>query len=194
MKITVESRFSVSLTLRKDLSMSSNLRASSGSCDRISPPTKIPSRYNHLRWQINHSSRTSLIRDKVFSHTCTAGRNGPTNLYAQPSIFTLKNKIIKTLIMLTSDGSLLWKCWNGSIILEWPISSHLLLSIQNKTYFKTLFHTKLGSPQGKKIYIKICSTHVQEAQVITSLLGFTSFILHLVTWIIVLIEIEYCKA
>ena len=50
-----------SLTFLNVLSMMSNFFASSGSCDLMSPPTKIPSRYIHLRW-------TSI-------HTCTHMQN-----------------------------------------------------------------------------------------------------------------------
>lgn len=62
-----------------DLSMSSNLFASSGSCILMSPPTKIPSRYSHLFCNCSHNSSTSEMVCMVDSHFCTVSRKGPMN-------------------------------------------------------------------------------------------------------------------
>ena len=47
--------YNCQLTFLNVLSMRSNFFASSGSCDLMSPPTKIPSRYIHLRWTSIHT-------------------------------------------------------------------------------------------------------------------------------------------
>ena len=46
------------------LSMAANLRASSGSCCRMSSDEKMPSRYCHRVWTVNH---TSIVSDTWFS-------------------------------------------------------------------------------------------------------------------------------
>jgi hypothetical protein len=69
-----------SMIFKNVLSISSNFLASPGNWLRMSPPTKIPSRYNHLRWVTVHSSMMSLIRARVRSHFWTVFRNGPMNL------------------------------------------------------------------------------------------------------------------
>lgn len=69
------------LTSLNFLSMLSNFLASSGNCERMSPPMNILSRYIHFRCTSNHTCATNIFTGRILWISVTGELAALTHLY-----------------------------------------------------------------------------------------------------------------